>query len=327
MKESKICIIGNYSGKLDEGMGNVAFNLFESLHGEFEGLILLNVNNIFKIHFWRKLISFKPDIIHFIPGPTMKTLFFIKFCKMLTNCKTVVTATRPVLPENFKRFANFLKPDILIAQSNTDLEFFENLNYNVKFIPNGVNTEKFQPVDKQKKTELRQKFGFKEEDFIVLHIGPVNKARNQASLLEIREGKILLVASITNESDKNEMNFLKKQGVIIWQKYFKDVQEIYQISDVYIFPGFKEKNSIQIPLSILEAMACNIPVISTRFGGLERIFKESEGFFFMDDVDKINEIITKIKETKSFGVRKGVQHLSWKNISEETRTVYQSLIE
>ena len=27
----KICILGNYSGRLDEGMGNVTYNLFERL--------------------------------------------------------------------------------------------------------------------------------------------------------------------------------------------------------------------------------------------------------------------------------------------------------
>ena len=77
MEKLRICIIGNYSGRLDEGMGNIAFNLYESFQNEFEGLILLNVDNIFKTHFWKKLFSFKPDIIHFIPEPTMKTLFLL----------------------------------------------------------------------------------------------------------------------------------------------------------------------------------------------------------------------------------------------------------
>ena len=69
MKNPKICIIGNFSGRLDEGMGNVAFYLYESLKNNFHEVILLNANNIFNIKFWEKLLSFKPEIIHFIPGP------------------------------------------------------------------------------------------------------------------------------------------------------------------------------------------------------------------------------------------------------------------
>lgn len=328
MGKLRICIIGNYSGRLDEGMGNIAFNLYESFQNEFEGLILLNVNDFFKIHFWKKLFSFKPDIIHFIPGPTVKTLFLIKICKLLTNSKTVVTATRPVLPNYFKKLAKILKPDILIAQSKTDFEFFKNIEYDTKFIPNGVDINKFHDVDEQKKKELRKKFGFDEKDFIVLHIGPVNKARNQAALVNIKDVKILLIASITNQSSNKEINFLSKHGIIIWKKYFQDVQEIYQMSDVYVFPGYEELNSIQIPLSILEAMSCNLPVISTKFGGLEKIIKESEEFFYIEDKEDINEIIIKIRKNKTnSNSREKAKEFSWKNISNEIKIIYQSLSE
>jgi len=324
MEKLRICIIGNYSGRLDEGMGNIAFNLYESFQNEFEGLILLNVDNIFKTHFWKKLFSFKPDIIHFIPGPTMKTLFLIKICKILTNCKTVVTATRPVLPNYFKKFANILKPDILIAQSKTDFEFFKELKYNAKFIPNGVDINKFHPVDEQKKKELRQKFRFEDKDFIVLHIGPINKARNQAVLVNIKDVKILLIVSVTNESSDKEIEFLSKHDVIIWKKYFEDVQEIYQMSDVYVFPGFEELNSIQIPLSVLEAMSCNLPVISTKFGGLEEILSEGGGLYYVNNSKELIETVLRVQNSKEdIKTREKVEKISWKNVTNEIVKLYE----
>jgi len=56
-------------------------------------------------------------------------------------------------------------------------------------------------------------------------------------------------------------------------RYIKKIEEIYQLSDCYIFPITFEGGGISILLSVLEAMACNLPVVTTKFGGLPAIFK------------------------------------------------------
>jgi len=70
---------------------------------------------------------------------------------------------------------------------------------------------------------------------------------------------------------------LKKYGFRIIDEYVPNIEEIYNLADCYVFPTFKRHNCIDMPLSVMEAMACNIPVISTKFGGLPKIFKEGNG--------------------------------------------------
>ena len=52
--------------------------------------------------------------------------------------------------------------------------------------------------------------------------------------------------------------------------YIPEVEDIYRLSDLYLFLAESDTAAIEVPLSVLEAMACNLPVICTPFGGLLR---------------------------------------------------------
>ena len=73
-------------------------------------------------------------------------------------------------------------------------------------------------------------------------------------------------------------------------------------------------------------MSCNLPVITTRFGALNRIFQNVEGLYFVDRLDNIQEIVDEIKEGKyKVETRKNVLPLSWKNIVQDISTIYESV--
>ena len=55
---------------------------------------------------------------------------------------------------------------------------------------------------------------------------------------------------------------LKKEKIIVINKYIKNIFEIYQISYLYVFPVLDHENAIQVPLSVLEALSCIISVWS-----------------------------------------------------------------
>lgn len=327
MNKMNIVFLSNYSGMLDEGMANVSYNVFKNLQSKFSNLLLINISNV-GINFWKKILSSKIDVLHYFPGPTLKGLILIKIIQLLTNCKTVVSATQPRLPtiKYFKLVSMFLKPDIILVQSQKSESFFKQLNYTTKFIPNGVDLERFVPADAELKSRLRQKYGFDESDFIILHVGPIKRGRNQYSLIKIPNVKVLLIVSVTNPSEDDILQELKNKNVVIWKKYVKDIQEIYELSDVYVWPSIQEFHGIEIPLSVLEAMSCNLPVISTRYGALERIFQEGNGLFFIDNQENISDIISKIKNTNiKIETRKKTESLSWKNIAEKISNVYDDL--
>ena len=323
----KIVFLSNYYGTLDEGMANVSYNIFQNLQPKFDNLSLLNIRNV-GMDFWRKILSSKVDIVHCFPGPTLKGLVLVKIIQILTNCKTVISATQPSLPKMkyFKLLSAFLKPNIVLVQSQKSESFFKQLNYKTKFVPNGVDLEKFIPVEKEVKSKIRKQYGFAQNDFIILHVGPLKIGRNQRSLIKIPDAKILLVVSMTNPSEEAAYQELKNENVIIWKRYIPNIQEIYALADVYVWPSIEEFNGIEIPLTVLEAMSCNLPVITTRYGGLERILQDGDGLFFIDEPEHINKLILQIKSDNSrLATRKKLESLSWKNIANEIAHVYYDL--
>ena len=324
----KVCILGSYSGRLDEGMANVSYYIHTNLSSRYPNLSFLNIERLTTLKFWSHIFGVRPDIIHYIPGPTLKGLIFVKLIQLLTRSRTVISATQPTIPRNrlFKVISSLLKPDIVLVQSEKSETMFNDINYKTKFLPNGVNTERFIPVDSIRKNEIRKKYGFDQEDFIVLHIGPIKSGRNQKSLLELQDVKILLIVSITNPTEQGAFEELSETKAIIWKQYFPNIEEIYAMSDVYVWPVFKELNGIEIPLSVLEAMSCNLPVISTRYGALRRLFQQGEGLIFVDSEVEIQESILKIKSGNiRINTRDKIKSLSWTNVANNISEIYEEI--
>jgi len=325
----RICLLGSYAGRLDEGMANVSYYLYEHLKSLYgEDVTLLNVKDSYGPGFWKKILKIKPDIIHYFPGPTAKGMLLFKIIQIITRSKSVLSATKPLLPRYFGVFSWWLKPDITIVHSKRAESLFNGFKYSTIFIPNGVDTEKFKPVTAQQKNMLRSKYGLDVNDFIVLHVGPVRSGRNQRVLLNLTTSiKVLLVVSISNPSENEVYDELLRSKAIVWKRYFPNIEEIYSIADVYIFPLFEEQNSIEIPLSVLEAMSCNLPVITTRYGGLERLFKAGEGLFYVNTIEEIVNVLEEISRAKiCVNTRSKVKSLSWNKVSREISTLYSGIM-
>jgi glycosyltransferase involved in cell wall biosynthesis len=112
--------------------------------------------------------------------------------------------------------------------------------------------------------------------------------------------------------------------------YVEHIEELYALSDCYVFPtNPKDRTkSIEGPLSVLEAMSCNLPVITTRFGALPRMFGEShDGLFFVDGDEDIPEIIDLLKTNRiKIKTREAVSSYSWERIGSRLNDIYIELI-
>ena len=86
--------------------------------------------------------------------------------------------------------------------------------------------------------------------------------------------QVVIVGRETEIADKQLMRELQEAGCLVWIKHFSNIEDIYNLADCYVFPTIQEKACIESPLSVLEAMACNLPVVTTRFGALASIFGE-----------------------------------------------------
>ena len=70
-----------------------------------------------------------------------------------------------------------------------------------------------------------------------------------------------------------------------------------------------------MPLSVLEALACNLPVVTTRFGELDNYFKEDSGYRYFSTVDELISIISEM-DTAEVHNRSKTEVLSWDAFSD-----------
>lgn len=119
---------------------------------------------------------------------------------------------------------------------------------------------------------------------MALHVGHLRRSRGLEPLVELAADEavsVVLIASTATEPEIEIEIRLRKAGVRIVREFLPQVERWYQAADVYLFPVTDLQGSIEIPLTVLEAMACGTPVASTPFGGLPSFFASTESLRFV----------------------------------------------
>lgn len=207
----------------------------------------------------------------------------------------------------------------LIVLSKKSFNYYHRLLSNtVQYIKTGVDTERFQPVSKKQKRQLRQKYGIPPEMPVVFHAGHLKAGRNIGILSKVPSDfyVLLAVSSVTlQEQDLAIRSDLEKRpNTKIIDSYVPHIEELYQLSDFYIFPVEESLNCIDIPLSALEAAACNLPVITTPYGELQE-FRGKDGFYFVEamTVQSLTEALANAASAETVSTRTAVLDYDWTN--------------
>ena len=332
----RICLIGEYEPVLDEGMRKVTFHLAQGLSQSNE-VLPLNIKGVFTSSFWKKLKEFKPQIVHYVHGPTINSFILMKivslYCK---QPKTVISAMRPCFSHISARFIPWLKPDLILTQSYETEAKLSSLGCRTAFLPCGVDTDRFVPVSPEAKAELRRKHGIDDNKFVLLHVGSIKPGRGVHWLtgLQEKDTQVVIVGPTSVGISGKTLQALSEPGCLVWTDYFEKVEEIYALADCYIYPtvplkdalGRAVADSIEMPLSVLEAMSCNLPVISTRFGALPRAFDEGDGLTYVESKADFLTAIEQVRRGTEVKLREKVLSYSWENVVRKLEQIYASLI-
>ena len=133
----------------------------------------------------------------------------------------------------------------------------------------------------------------------MLHVGHCSGGRGLEDFLQIRGAQRLIIASGMFE-DEELVKSLEDDGVTIMSGYLENVEEIFQMADAYLFPTRSTENVISIPLSVMEALACGVPVIGYRtFGNLNSIGCTDGAVTFIDSPEEIDGVLPEVVAKKS----------------------------
>ena len=337
----RICLVGDFSEKLDEGYKNTSFYLARELE-ENDTVLRLNVKRLATPRSWRRLVVARPQIIHTIAQPTNQSLMFTHLLRQAwPRARTVISALRPEcyfvegkVSQGQHRLIHLARPDLVLAQSSAARRQFEKLGCTAAELPNGVDLERFRPATEKRKRQLRRQRGLDPDRPVVLHVGHLQAARNLMALGPLPQAGIQVVIAGSTYMGTNHTLIaqLEKAGFHVLAGYQPRVEELFMLADCYVFPP-QPGDSLTMPLSVLEAMACNLRVVTTRFRGLEEAFEEGHGLRFVDSIDSIETpgaLLPHVQEVLASPIppatRRMVSAYSWQSVVHRLQGHYRGLL-
>lgn len=326
-----IIISDCFTSKPDEGCIKVAVSLAKRLkslennvtliaykqHADFADAYM-DLNTLFLNRSLFQKIRKSSDSVLYIPfasnttGSILRTFMLSRFAPKRVS---VIFALRK--PMN--RLSTWLLRHSgakIIALSKKSYDYYQMLlGANVSYVKTGVDTKQFTPVSAEQKRQLRLKYDIPENMPVVFHAGHLKSGRNVDKLCDIdsRYYVLLALSSVTqHEQDSSIREHLEQRPhTKIIDTYVEHIEELYQLSDFYVFPVEEEMNCIDVPLSVLEAAACNLPIITTSYGELSE-FRGKEGFHFLESVTaKTLEQAFTEAESSSCSSRTAVMKYDW----------------
>ncbi len=205
----------------------------------------------------------------------------------------------------FLTFLASISSNVLIVKSKSMLKTIP-LKRKIKIIPNGVDFSLFKPVDKE---SCKRELGIDLEAKVILFLA------NQ-----LKPVKNYTLAKNAVKKGKND-NLLFLNPYPIKQTEFV---KYLNACDVFILTSFNEGS----PNVIKEAMACNIPIVSTDVGDVKEIIGNTDGCFITSfDPD---DVAQKIQLAVDFGERttgrKDIKHLDTEIVAQKIIQIYKELL-
>ncbi|UTW56358.1 glycosyltransferase family 4 protein [Kordiimonas sp. SCSIO 12610] len=142
-----------------------------------------------------------------------------------------------------------------------------------KYIPNGIHTDRFQAAPD---AECMQQYGLSKQDFIVGTVAALRPEKNLSKLIEAfsifrqnipsdteRTAKLVIVGN-GNERDrlKQITHDLNIENHVVFTGMLDRPERILAAFDLYALTSKTE----QMPISVIEAMASGLPIVSTKVG-------------------------------------------------------------
>ncbi|NTW27259.1 MAG: glycosyltransferase family 4 protein [Candidatus Moranbacteria bacterium] len=241
----------------------------------------------------------KFDIAHFMLTPNKLNTWAFK--TFLTSKTTKTIQTIATLREDLFEDADFKKiifADLVITYSDYAKNKLEKLGLaNIVRIYPGIDTDLYSPTSKNMRA--MDLLGIKQEDFIISYPGEYTRLGATDDIVEmlpdlfekIPTAKFIFACRVKNEKDARKKDevvaTLKERGIfekIIFTDTFTDMPKLYNLSDVVIFPVRNMEGKFDVPLAVIEAFACEKPVIVSNLPILEE-FSSSENAVMIDAKD------------------------------------------
>ncbi|MDP8245690.1 MAG: glycosyltransferase [Candidatus Hinthialibacter antarcticus] len=187
---------------------------------------------------------------------------------------------------------HFLRSADAVQVISPQLEsYFKQLSSSIRIIelvPNGIDYGRYQIS--QNKASYKLAMNLPEDAFVIGSVGRMAPIKGYDILLEAfaKAKSSLPHARLVLVGDGPELHALKQQAkrlqladCVHFTGFLEDVRPALWALDLYVCSSHSEG----VPHTILEAMAAQAPVISTRVGGVESVIQSGTSGLFFDALD------------------------------------------
>jgi D-inositol-3-phosphate glycosyltransferase len=204
-------------------------------------------------------------------------------------------------------------------------------------IYNGIDPRRFHPFA-EPDAALRKRYGFSAEDFVIIFVGRLIGLKGVKILLKavssIRRKDRLKVLVAGDGQERNALEGLSRKLGMEKNMVFagfvphEEVPRYFSISRLAVFPSLADE---AFGISLCEAMACGLPVIGTRVGGIPELIEDEETGFLVKPgdegalADKIEKLIESPDAGREMGWRAAqrVRELfTWEKVADRLMQVY-----
>ena len=196
------------------------------------------------------------------------------------------------------------KTDVIVTVNQEDYKRAQKMNVKqVEYIHGiGINTARL--TSKEEQNNIRAELKLKDEDFIVLSVGELNKNKNQKviikALAELNDSNIHYVLCGKGDQLENLKKMAKELFVdenVYFLGYRTDVVDICSQSDLYVMPSHREG----LPVASLEAMYCGLPLVTSNIRGLVDVMSDGITGYLCNpnDITAFAKGIKAIKDNES----------------------------
>ena len=188
----------------------------------------------------------------------------------------------------------------------------------VRYVPNGVDLTRFHPAAAHTRPELRRSLGLEPTRPAVLFVGFFSREKQPDVLFDgwlrlqdtPQTASTLVMVGATrsryfevDERIAGEMRARAQAAGVADRLVFVEpthrIHEYYRAADVFVLPSRREG----LPVALLEAMACGLPVVASRLPGATDVVVEDERSGLLvtpGDVDALSAAIRRVLSDRSF---------------------------
>jgi glycosyltransferase involved in cell wall biosynthesis len=187
--------------------------------------------------------------------------------------------------------------DALITINQEDYEASKAFHAKKNYLINGIGVDTSKFVLQPDRDYLRKELSIPDSDLILLSVGELITRKNHETVIDalakLGDPTIHYVVAGDGELEqmlKSKISDLKMENVHLLG-YRRDVNKLYNSSDIFVMPSFQEGLSV----ALMEAMACGLPLIASSIRGNVDLVDEGKGGYLVDVTDK-NQYIDAVKK-------------------------------